>query len=254
VVGRAAAVLTSRRALALASLVTAVGLFGAVADDLPDLSEGGAAAVTSVIALPAFLAFVWLALPLARVHPTWLLVPSAAAGVGWALLHWAGLGVISNLSKLACLILFGFWFLSLFEVLWWLLPVALLVPWVDVWSVSAGPTKYVTEERPGLFDSISLAISVPGETTTANIGPPDIVFFALFLAAAQRFGLRVAATWICMTAFLSLTLVLVWAFDSSGLPALPAVCFGFVLPNADLLVKDARDAYAAYAARRREAA
>ena len=48
-----------------------------------------------------------------------------------------------------------------------------------------------------------------------------------------------------MTGFLSLTLVLVWAFDSSGLPALPAVCLGFLLPNVDLLWRDVRDAYAA---------
>jgi hypothetical protein len=63
----------------------------------------------------------------------------------------------------------------------------------------------------------------------------------------------VAATWLCMTGFLSATLVLVWALDSSGLPALPAVCWGFLAPNADRLWRDARDAYAAYSARREEA-
>jgi hypothetical protein len=131
--------------------------------------------------------------------------------------------------------------------------VALVVPWIDIWSVAAGPTKYVTEEKPAIFDSVSVEVRVPGETETANIGPPDFVFFALFLSATHRFQLRTAATWICMTGFLSATLVLVWAFDSSGLPALPAVCFGFLLPNADLLWRHARDAYAAYAAKREEA-
>ena len=135
-------------------------------------------------------------------------------------------------AKLVSYILFGFWFLSLFEALWWLALVALLVPWVDIWSVAAGPTEYVTEERPEVFDGISVALHVPGETSTANIGPPDIVFFALFLAAAQQFRLRVALTWISMTAFLSLTLLLVYFWDTDGLPALPAVCWGFLLPNA----------------------
>jgi hypothetical protein len=155
------------------------------------------------------------------------------------------MGIASNAARLACFVLVGFWFLSLFEELWWLTLVSILVPWVDVWSVFFGPTRYVTEERPGFFENISVALHVPGETSTANIGPPDIVFFALFLAAAQRFGLRTGPTWIAMTGFLSATLVLVWWADTSGLPALPAVCLGFVVPNADLLWRDARRALAA---------
>jgi hypothetical protein len=74
-----------------------------------------------------------------------------------------------------------------------------------------------------------------------SIGPPDVLFFALFLAAADRFALRVATTWIAMTVCLGGTLVLVWYWDDvAGLPALPAVCVGFLLPNVDLLWRDAR--------------
>ena len=66
-----------------------------------------------------------------------------------------------------------------------------------------------------------------------SLGPPDVIFFALFLAAADRFRLRVAATWIGMSACLAGTLVLVWSWDGvAGLPALPAICLGFLLPNA----------------------
>ena len=135
----------------------------------------------------------------------------------------------ANVAKLACYALAGFWFLSLFEELWWLALVAVLVPWVDIWSVAAGPTEYVVEERPGIFESVAIAFPSPGETATVNIGPPDIVFFALFLAAADRFRLRVAATWIAMTACLAATLALVWWWDerrrapraARGLPRLP---------------------------------
>jgi hypothetical protein len=232
------------RALALAALVAGLVAFGAVAESLPGLSEGGAIAVASFLVLPAFTATIWVALPLARGHPMWLLVAGALAGVGWVALYFAGLGVLSNASKLACFILVGFWFLSLFEALWWLTLVAILVPWVDIWSVFFGPTRYVTEEQPGFFENISLALHVPGESATANIGPPDIVFFALFLAAAQQFGLRIGLTWIAMTGLLSGTLVLVWLTDTSGLPALPAVCLGFLVPNADLLWRNVREAYA----------
>ena len=238
------ALLGRRRALALGALVTGLVVFGAVAEDLPRLSETGAILVASFVVLPAVLATIWLALPLARGNEWWLLGVGALAGVGWVVFYFAGLGVVSNTCKLVCFVLVGFWFLSLFEELWWLTIVALLVPWVDIWSVSSGPTRYVTEERPGIFDSVSLALHVPGETSTANIGPPDIVFFALFLAAAQRFGLRVGWTWVAMTGFLSATLVLVWVWDVNGLPALPAVCLGFLLQNLDLMWRNVRDAWA----------
>ncbi len=247
-VGGAAPVLGSlsrRRALGLGALVVGVIAFGAVAASLPGLSQGGAIAVASTLVLPAFTALVWVALPLARVHELALLGAAAAAGVGWVTLYFAGLGVVSNACRLACFVLVGFWFLSLFEELWWLIVVAILVPWVDFWSVFFGPTRYVTEERPGFFENISVALHVPGEASTANIGPPDIVFFALFLAATQRFALRTGLTWLAMTAFLSTTLVLVWWADTSGLPALPAVCLGFLVPNADLLWRDGRRAWAA---------
>jgi hypothetical protein len=254
VVGGAASVLTRVRLVGLATLFAALAVFGAIAEELPSLPEGAAVVVAALVVLPAFTATIWLALPLAaRVRPMWLLVGGAVAGAAWVGFYFADLDAASNMAKLTCFVLVGFWFVSLFEFLWWLGLVSLVVPWVDIWSVAFGPTKYVTEERPGFFEDVSIALHVPGETATANIGPPDIVFFALFLAAAQRFDLRIWVTWVCMTGFLSTTLILVWALDSSGLPALPAVCWGFLLPNADLIWRDVRDAYAAYSAKREEA-
>jgi hypothetical protein len=249
-VGGAAPVLTRFRAIALATVMAALAVWGTVAADLPSLRESLAVTVAALVVLPAFTLAIWLALPLALYRATWLLVAAAAAGGLWAGFYFVDFEIASNISKLSCFVLFGLWFLSLFEFLWWLALVALLVPWVDIWSVAFGPTRYVTEEKPQFFDSVSIALHVPGQTATANIGPPDIVFFALFLAAAQRFHLRIAWTWICMTGFLSLTLVAVWLLDSSGLPALPAVCLGFLLPNADLIWRNARDAWVAYAAKR----
>ena len=35
-----------------------------------------------------------------------------------------------------------------------------------------------------MFENLSIAFRVPGEDGGANLGPPDILFFALFLAAA----------------------------------------------------------------------
>ena len=58
---------------------------------------------------------------------------------------------------------------------------------------------------------------------------------ALFVAAADRFGLRPFWTWLTMTALIGCTLSLAVATDVGGLPALPAIAIGFLLPNADLI-------------------
>jgi hypothetical protein len=250
-VGGAAAVLSRGRALALAVLLIALGVYGAVAAELPAFRSRGDLAVVALLVLPAFVAAVWLALPLARVDPPWLLgVGAVLAGLTALGLELVGADSAANVAKFACFVLFGLWLTSFFEEAWWVGLVAALVPWVDIWSVAAGPTSYVVEEQPGFFEEVSVGFALPGEQGSVNLGPPDVIFFTLFLASAARFRLRVGWTWIAMTAFLGVTLLLVWEWDVAGLPALPAVCFGFLVPNADLLW---RDLQAARAARRDEA-
>ena len=236
--------MTFWRAVALAALLVALVVYGAVAEHLFGLPSGVDVAFHAIVVVPAFTATVWLALPLARTRSAVLLVAAAVAALAAV-----GLGVIDfdsagNSAKLACYGLLGFWFLSLFEELWWIALVSVLVPWVDVWSVAFGPTRYVVEEQPGFFEQISVAFPNLGEAATLLIGPPDILFFALFLATADRFRLRVPWTWLGMTALLGATLVLVSIWEGiTGLPALPAVCLGFLLPNADLLWSNVQEAW-----------
>ena len=238
--------ISHKRAAALAALLIALVAYGAGAEHLPGLPSGLEVVFHSAIVFPAFAATIWLALPLARAGNRALLVTAAVAGVVALTLTVLEVDSAANVAKLACYGVVGFWFLTLFEELWWITLVAVLVPWVDIWSVAAGPTEYVVEERPGIFERVSVAFPNPGETATVNIGPPDVLFFALFLAAADRFGLRVAWTWVGMTGFLAGTLMLVWSWeDIAGLPALPAVCLGFLLPNADLLWRNVREARSA---------
>lgn len=242
--------MSRRRTLALVALTVALVVYGAVAGELWDVPTGFEVAVLSLVVFPTFAATIWLALPVAEGSAGRLLGASAVAAGMAVALALAGLGSGSNVAKLACYAFLGYWFLSLFEELWWVAAVAVLIPWVDIWSVAAGPTRYVVEQKPGIFGNISVAFPNPGESSTVNVGPPDIVFFALFLAAAARFRLRVAWTWLAMTGFLSLTLALVWQFEISGLPALPAVSLGFLVPNADLLWEHVRGARAAARERR----
>jgi hypothetical protein len=248
-VGGAASVLTDHRRLALAATLAGLVAYCAVANRLQELPEGLGVAFLSAVVLPAFVAPIWLALPLARGDLRALLVGAVLAAGLAAVLAAVGAGSAANIGKLAVYTLVGFAFLTLFEELWWIALVAVLVPWVDVWSVAAGPTEYVINERPGIFERISVELPGIGGAPTVNVGPPDVLFFALFLAAAERFGLRVGWTWAAMTACLAGTLVLVWAWDDvAGLPALPAICLGFLVPNADRLMRDVRNARARPAA------
>jgi hypothetical protein len=243
-VGGAASLLSFGRAGALAALLAALVAYAAFAGHLFELPSGLDVAFHALVVVPAFTATIWLARPLARARTVALVVAAAVAALAALGLSFLDVDSASNVAKLACYALLGFWFLSLFEELWWIALVSVLVPWVDVWSVAFGPTRYVVEEQPGFFEQISVALPNLGQAPTLLIGPPDILFFALFLATADRFRLRVLWTWLGMTALLGATLVLVSAWeDIPGLPALPAVCLGFLLPNADLLWRNARKAW-----------
>ena len=243
--GRAPAVLSARRALALGALLAVLVLYGAGAGRLPDLSEWWDVAFVAGIVMPTTVAVLWLGLPAAQTRVPVVAVAGATLALLALLLHAVGAGSAFNAAKLLALALLGFAFLELFQELSWVVLVAAIIPWVDAFSVWRGPTKEVVTKHPGLFDRISIAFRLPGESSSANLGPPDILFFALFLATAQRFGLRVGWTWITTTALLGLTLALTTAFDVSGLPALPAISLGFFLPNADLLLGRLREARAA---------
>lgn len=78
-------------------------------------------------------------------------------------------------------------------------------------------------------------LRVDSVDSTAKLGLPDLLFFALFLAAADRFKLRRRATWFAMTASFGLTLAGTYFLEADGLPALPLLAIGFLLVNADLL-------------------
>lgn len=240
--GRAAPLLSHWRAAALAGLVVGVVAWPTAADHLPELSLWGDVVLAAAVLMPATLAIAWLAVPYAESRG---LVVLALALAGTAVVaDDAGYDGLFNAAKLLTYVLAGYLFVRLLDDVLWVALVALVIPWVDALSVWRGPTKVVVEERPDIFERIAVSFEAPGDGSTASLGPPDVVFFSLFLAAAARDGLRVTATYVTTVALLGLTLVLAVAFDLDGLPALPAVAFGFLLPNADLLWARARAAHA----------
>jgi hypothetical protein len=185
------------------------------------------------VLLPAAFGLVLLALPL-RDDPR-LLPFGLGLGLLVVVLTLVHANVAANFTRLGATTALGWWFLGYFETLAWVVLVAAIIPWVDAYSVWRGPTKTIVAHHEHVFTMLSFAFPVPGEHAAANLGLPDLLFFALFLAAAARFGLRVYATWICLVAALGTTIALTVWFELNGLPALPAIAIGFLLPNADLI-------------------
>ena len=155
---------------------------------------------------------------------------------------WLKIDVFANFARLAAATFLGWWFLGLFEAVSWVVLVACIIPWVDAYSVWRGPTKQIVAHHEHVFSVLSFAFPVPGEHASANLGMPDLLFFALFLAAAARFVLRLGWTWLALTASFGVTIALAVAFSLGGLPALPGLSLGFLLPNADLLWRKLRAA------------
>ena len=165
----------------------------------------------------------------------WLFPTGIAFVVLAVVLELVNADVFANFARLGATTVLGWWFLAFFETVSWVVLVAVIIPWIDIYSVWRGPTKQIVEHHEHVFSVLSFAFPVPGEHAAANLGVPDLLFFALFLGAASRFGLRVFATWVGLVAALGLTIAATVYFDLSGLPALPGIALGFLLPNADLL-------------------
>jgi hypothetical protein len=225
-VGRFAAVLG-------AAVFAALVAYDYVAPDLWHAGIWWDVAWIAFVLIPTTFSLVLLALPL-RTWPG-LLPVGLSFGALAAMLTIADADILANFARLAAATLLAWWFLGYFETLGWVVIVACVIPWVDAYSVWRGPTKEITTNHPHVFNDLSYAFPVPGAHAAAQLGLPDLMFFALFLGAAARFGLRVFPTWVCLVASFGATIALTVWWDLNGLPALPGIALGFLLPNVDLL-------------------
>ena len=226
------------RAASLLILSVLLGVYYVVADSLTNFSLWAEVAILTFLVIPPVFALVYFALPLRRM--TWLLQTGIGVAVLAVVLQIVGLDVLANFAKLGAVTLLAWWFLTFFETSAWVATVAVIIPWVDAVSVWRGPTKQIVTHKRELFTTFSFAFPVPGEEDTAQLGLPDLLFFALFLGATARWGLRTRLTWAAMTLSFGATLALAVGFDISGLPALPLLALGFLAPNADLLWRKLR--------------
>jgi hypothetical protein len=235
VVGRAAALLTTRSLAGFAALAALIGLYYGTHQYWFDLPLWWDLAWLCVLVIPAVFGLVWFLLPLWRAPLRQLLALAVGCVVLAAVLQAAGAAPVANFAKLAAMSFAAWCFLRFFEELSWVVLVALIVPWVDSYSVWRGPTNTIVNEKPEVFSALSFTFPVPGAPGGAMLGMPDLLFFALFLGASARWRLRTGWTWVCLVAGLGGTMVLATWLDVGGLPALPLLSAGFLLPNADLI-------------------
>lgn len=231
--GRASALLTPRALGLLTALGAALVGYYVWGHSLPNTSVWWDVGFLGLALIPAVFGLVLIVLPL-RLRAGLLPVGAALAFLAFVCDR-AHLDISANFAKLAAATALGFWFLRLFETLAWVALVAAIIPWVDAYSVWRGPTRHIVANQPQIFTALSFAFPVPGERGSANLGLPDLLFFAFFLAAAARFRLRIGWTWLALTLSFGTTLALAVWLDLVGLPALPGLAVGFLLPNVDLL-------------------
>jgi hypothetical protein len=236
-VGITSSVLERRRIQAFVALAACVLAWFIVAPHLPRVGLWPSIVIVSTLVMPATLFLVYLALPLwSRRAVVVYAAICALLALVFSLLDW---GLPANFAKLWAAVFAGWAFLALFEQLSWVVLVACVIPLVDAFSVWRGPTKAITSHHFEVYTAVAIAFLVPGGGA-AYLGPPDILFYALFLAAAARWQLRVFWTWFAMTFMYGITVVLAYALDVGGLPALPFLSFGFLLANADLIWRSIR--------------
>ena len=234
------------RAAPLLGLSALVGAYYATVTDLPKVGLWWEIAWLALVIIPAVCALALIVLPLSGLPVSRLGLVTVGFLVFALLCGLSGLHVLANFGKLGAMT-FGAWaFLWFFEELSWVVLVALIIPWVDAYSVWRGPTKEIVNHHASVFSAFSFTFPVPDGNT--HLGLPDLFFFALFLAATTRFGLRVIPTWVGLSLSFGATMSLAIWWHLSGLPALPLLALGFLLPNADLLWRRLRAARAQVAA------
>jgi hypothetical protein len=234
----APAALPARRVAVFAALAALVGVYYGTHQWWFDLPLWWDLAWICLLLIPAVFALVWLAVPLWRSRLRQLLLLALSCGAVAALLQATGAGVVAGFAKLAAMTFAAWCFLRFFEELSWVVLVAVIVPWVDSYSVWRGPTNTIVNQKPEVFSALSFTFPVPGAPGGAMLGLPDLLFFALYLGASARWSLRTGWTWVCLVAGLGGTMVLATELDVGGLPALPLLSVGFLVPNADLLWRE----------------
>ena len=165
-----------------------------------------------------------------------LLAVAAAGLVAAVLLNWLRWAPGANLAKLLFAASLGLWLALQIEKVAIVVLIAGLSLVVDIISVFLGPTKLLLAQGPVVVGYFTFAMAWFGYAVRdvySALGVSDLIFFALYVRAAQQFGLRPRLTAAALAASLLVTFVI--GFWASALPALPLMAVAFGGVNGDLL-------------------
>ena len=225
-----------RLALACALLLAAYTL---AAPLLPPLSARPSLFISLLVCLVLVSLLCVGLLPLRNLGHRVLLL--AVVGAGLAVLFTAlGWVAAADPSKVLLAAALGFWLADQIESVAIVALIAVLAAVVDAASVFSayGPTKALLAHAPGVVGYFTLAFVWPGRDVSSAytaLGVSDIIFFCLYLCAARRFQLRVAATVVGMA--LAVVVSVVIGLHVGAVPVLPLLGLAFLGVNADLLLR-----------------
>lgn len=226
-----------RPALAAGALLILYGLFSSL---LPAFAVKADIMLSSAIVLGLMAVLVWGLLPLHVLGRRLPLFTVAALPLA-VLFVWLGWVPLANVAKIVAAAALGMWIATELEKLSWIVIVAAVSAVIDIASVAAGPTKALIDKGPVVVGYFTIAVTWFGYTYAeayTGLGVSDVIFFALYLATAQRYGLRVGWSAVAMVAsFLATIAVAMWW---TALPALPLLSAAFLAVNADRLLAQLR--------------
>ncbi len=228
-----------RLAPALAAGVALI-LWGYLSQYLPALPVKLDIMLSSAVVLALLGALVWGMLPLRTLGRRLPLVTAAALPLA-VLCVWLHLVPFANVAKIVAAGALGIWIAEELEQLSWIVVVAAVSAVVDIVSVAVGPTKALLGKGPVVVGYFTVAVTWLGysyDEAYTGLGVSDVIFFALYLGAARRFGLRVGWSAVAMVASFLLTIAA--AMFWTALPALPLLSVAFLSVNGDLIWRRVR--------------
>ena len=123
-----------------------------------------------------------------------------------------------------------------------LVPIAVVLIMVDIFTVFVGPTGKALEKAPDLVEKLSIGLpevgSAAGKEGGAGLafigaaGLGDFIFLGFFFVACARYGLRLERTLWWSFALMTIAILGYLALPGvPGIPLLPFISVGFLLAN-----------------------
>ncbi len=215
-------------------------LWGFLSSRLPAPPVRADIMLSSALVLSLVAVLVWGLLPLHALGRRLPLLTAAALPLA-ILFVWLGWAPLANVAKVVAAAALGIWIAEELEKLSWIVIVAVVSAAVDVVSVAAGPTKAILDKGPVVVGYFTVAVTWAGYTYSeayTGLGISDVIFLALYLGSARRFGLRVG--WSAVAMVVSFLATIAAAMWWTALPALPLLSVAFLAANGDLLWRKLR--------------